>query len=213
VLFDLDDTLIDAPGVPFRAAMGEFTAEHGLDPNEVTWLTEAAARWSASPVAYFRAVATRYRLTADPDELYTIYRARYLAAVRPHDGVVTGLARLRAAGWRTAVVTNGEAGPQLAKIAQLRLPRLMDAVCVSEVEGVWKPDADIFRLAAAKAGVSLEGAWVVGDSLDADIRGGNALGLTTAWVSHGRQPPQDGPVPTHVLGRIGDVFDLILGAS
>jgi FMN phosphatase YigB (HAD superfamily) len=211
-LFDLDGTLIAGPDVPCRIAMGEFVAEHGLDPDLVTWLTETAGSWSESPISYFGMVAARYGVAVSPDELYAVYRARYLAAVRPLDGVLAGLARLRAAGWRTAVVTNGPAGPQLAKTEQLRLSRLMDAICVSEVEGFDKPDAAIFRRAAAKAGAALDGAWMVGDSLDADIAGGNALGLTTAWVSNGRQLPVAGPVPTHVLATTADVFDLILGS-
>jgi FMN phosphatase YigB (HAD superfamily) len=212
-LFDLDDTLTGSSEVPFRAAIGEFAIERGLSVEDVHWLTvEAVHYWSDDdPYAYFRAVVRKLGLAEDPHLLYEAYRSRYLAAVKPLDGVIEGLTALRDAGWRTGIVTNGPVRTQLAKIERLQLPALVDAICISEAENCWKPEAEIFRRAAEKAGASLDGAWMTGDSLDADIAGGNALGLTTAWVRLGRDRPAEAPVPTHLLKTTAEVFSLILG--
>src|SRR5262249_3666244 len=155
-----------------------------LGDEDLRWLTVDAVRhWSTSALAYFAAVADRFHLSEDPAALYEQYRPRYLAGVRPLDGVLDGLAALRDAGWRTGIVTNGPVGPPLAKIDVLHLADLVGAVCVSEAEDCCKPDEKIFRRAAEKAGAELDGGWMTGDSLEADIAGGNAVGLTTAWVS------------------------------
>ncbi len=45
-----------------------------------------------------------------------------------------------------------------------------------------KPDPLIFRTAAERAGVTLEGAWMVGDNLDADIAGAHGVGARSVWV-------------------------------
>jgi FMN phosphatase YigB (HAD superfamily) len=211
-LFDLDDTLTGPPLAPFRAAMGEFAAERGLGGDALHRLTvDAVHHWSDDdPLAYFRTVVAMLGLDEDPADLYDVYRSRYLAAVEPLVGVIEGLTALRDAGWRTAIVTNGPVRAQTAKIERLGLPVLVDAICISEAEGSWKPEATIFRRAAEKARASLDGAWMTGDSLDADIAGGNALGLTTAWVSLGRDHPADAPVPTHLLDATAEVFSLIL---
>jgi HAD superfamily hydrolase (TIGR01509 family) len=211
-LFDLDGTLIGPPEAAFRRAIAEFVEFHRLDGAAFEWLTgDALARWSESMSTYFERVAERFGL-ADPDRLLAWYRARYLASLAPIEGVVDGLARLRQAGWRTGIVTNGPTDVQLVKLAHVGLDRLVDAVCASEAEGSWKPDEKIFRRAAEKAGASPEGAWMVGDSLEADIAGGNALGMTTAWVSGGRPCPPGSPVPTHVVATTAEVFDLVLSA-
>ena len=38
---------------------------------------------------------------------------------------------------------------------------------------------------------------MVGDSLTADIAGGQLAGLQTVWISHGRTRGIEDPVPTH----------------
>ncbi|GIH64336.1 HAD family hydrolase [Microbispora siamensis] len=63
-----------------------------------------------------------------------------------------GLARLRTAGWRVAIVTNGRADNQLGKIRRIGLDEVVDGWAVSEAEGVRKPDRGLFEIAATRAG-------------------------------------------------------------
>ncbi|MGH9017220.1 MAG: HAD family hydrolase, partial [Acidimicrobiales bacterium] len=48
---------------------------------------------------------------------------------------------------------------------------LLDAVLISGEFGVAKPDPAIFAAAAAAAGVPLDAAWHIGDSLISDVAG------------------------------------------
>lgn len=210
-LFDLDNTLIDPAEVAFHTAIGQFAAEQGLNDDDLHWLTvDAVHFWDGKEGEYFNEVVKRFKLADDPLELYQVYRSRYLASIRPMNGVISGLAALRQAGWRTAIVTNGHSSVQLARMNQVGLGELADAVCIAEAEESWKPDDRIFRRAAEKAGATLDDAWMTGDSLDADIVGGANLGLTTVWISHGRSLPAEGPVPTYTLTETAEVFTLIL---
>ena len=55
---------------------------------------------------------------------------------------------------------------------------------------------------------------MVGDSLGADIAGGNGVGMHTAWLHHGRPLPSalaGDPQPEEIIERTADAFDLILG--
>ncbi len=115
--------------------MKDFADEWGLDAGDLHWMTDAAVLyWPDGPETYFRAVAARFALPGDPTDLYRIYRKRYLAGVRTLDGCLDGLSALRDHGWRTAIITNGPVDAQLAKIRQVGLDRLVDAVCISEAE-------------------------------------------------------------------------------
>lgn len=104
-----------------------------------------------------------------------------LAAIRfrPYPEVPDALARLRADGVRLAVVSNWDVSLHDV-LERTDLRRLVDAVVISAVEGVAKPDPAIFRIALAKLGVS--DAVHVGDSLEHDVAGARAAGLEAVLV-------------------------------
>ena len=61
-----------------------------------------------------------------------------------------------------------------------------------------KPSPQIFQAAAARAGVPLADAWVIGDSPHADIGGAVTLGLRSVWVANGHSWNQHTYRPTHI---------------
>ncbi len=97
------------------------------------------------------------------------------------------LAALRAAraGRRTALLTNGPAHVQRPKVETFGLVGEVDFVGISGELGHWKPDAEAFHEVLKRLGVAPEEALMVGDSLDFDITPAKALGMRTAWVTHG----------------------------
>jgi HAD superfamily hydrolase (TIGR01549 family) len=91
-----------------------------------------------------------------------------------------GLFRLRASGWRVAIVTNGTADNQLGKIQRTGLAEAVDAYALSGIEGIRKPAVGLFEIAAKRCGAALaDGGWMIGDHLVADVEGGHAAGLRT----------------------------------
>ncbi|MFJ2034304.1 HAD family hydrolase [Streptosporangium sp. NPDC087985] len=114
----------------------------------------------------------------------------YLVHCRPE--VMDELSRLRASGWRVAIVTNGTADNQLGKIQRTGLAEAVDAYALSGIEGIRKPDVGLFEVAAQRCGMTLEGGgWMVGDHPLADIGGGQAAGLRTVWIDRGTWPDQE----------------------
>ena len=210
-LFDLDDTLI-ASADAFAAWSGELVAERALGDDAAEWFGSGHF-WRQTPEETFRSIGEHFGLPDEPADLLTAYRERSIELLKPYDGVLDGLEALRDAGWRIGIVTNGFPEFQLPKVHAVGLGAYVDVVCVSEAESSWKPDSGIFKAAAERAGAPLEGAWMVGDSLGADIAGGNLLGLYTAWVRHGRTLTPEDPQPDHILERPADVFPLILGPA
>jgi HAD superfamily hydrolase (TIGR01662 family) len=120
-------------------------------------------------------------------------RARgLLAAVRSaHDtlnlwrrvpaGLPEALARARDAGIKLAVVSNSE-GKVAEVLHHVGIGRYFDAILDSELEGVRKPDPEIFRRALARIGVSADRALMVGDTPEVDLGGAAGLGIAGVLV-------------------------------
>ncbi|GAA4219455.1 hypothetical protein GCM10023075_03540 [Streptosporangium album] len=95
-------------------------------------------------------------------------------------------------GWKVAIVTNGTADNQLGKIQRTGLAEAVDAYALSGLEGIRKPDAGLFEIAARRCGMSLAGGgWMIGDHPVKDIGGGRAAGLRTLWVDRGTSQHQE----------------------
>ncbi|EWM19567.1 HAD family hydrolase [Kutzneria sp. 744] len=207
-LFDLDGTLADRHAGQLAWAV-EFAADHGLDPAEVDWLMAADGNGMVSKEEYFGLVRERYGLAASFDELWVQYRDRQPTLVPAYDGMLDGLKQLRAAGWRIGVVTNGYEDVQTLTLTSSGIAEHVDGWAISAAENIRKPDVGLFEIAAARAGSALGGGWMVGDS-QADIVGGRAAGLRTAWVHHGREWPAGVGGPDHVVAAAADAVRLIL---
>ncbi|MCC5578199.1 HAD family hydrolase [Microtetraspora sp. AC03309] len=131
----------------------------------------------------------------------------YLVRCRP--AVMDGLSRLRSMGWRVAIITNGTADNQLGKIKQTGLAEAVDAYVLSGIEGVRKPEAALFEIAAERCNRTLaQGGWMIGDNLTADIAGGRAVGLRTAWIDRGTWPDHEHNAD-HVVADVFQAMEIL----
>ena len=210
-LFDLDDTLVDRRAA-FRAWAKRFCNEHGL--GEVAGLLEALDDHGLTPRAeFFARVGERFSLALPGEQLLREYREGFPGFVpRLGEAVLARSERLRARGTRIGVVTNGSP-MQLRTIEAAGLGAVVDGCCVSEIEGIRKPDAEIFTRAAARCGVPLRGGWMVGDSPEADVRGGYEAGLSTIWLRHGRTWNQMSYSPTSTVDTLEEALDTLLSVA
>lgn len=187
LLADLDNTLVDRIGA-FRSWAWSFVKRHRLGEGSVDWLIEHDFDGVESRERFFARVLERWALPFTVAELVASYPEdvnRHLPPV--HAETLAALDDLRRAGWKIAVVTNGSPSQQFAKMESTGILPLLDSWCISEEVGVRKPDPAIFELAAQQCGTVLRDGWMVGDSAEADIAGGRAAGLFTAWVRLGRE--------------------------
>jgi putative hydrolase of the HAD superfamily len=213
LLVDLDNTLIDRAGAVDRWAV-EFAGARGGGEADAEWLV-AADRDGFEPRERFAALIVQ-RFGLDPRDqagLLAELRAGLVKQITPDSAVTAALRVARAAGWVPFVVTNGTVPQQERKLRQTGLDHEVAGWVVSEGAGIRKPDPRIFQLAAEQAGQSLEGAWMIGDSPEADIGGARAAGLPSVWLHRGRRWPLAAFQPAHSAGSFPDAVDVILAAS
>jgi putative hydrolase of the HAD superfamily len=210
-VFDLDNTLVDRTAVFVRWAH-DFVAAHDLPADAMAVLEAADGDGAVWREAFFADVKATLGLTEPVDVLVAAYRRDYVRYYSPDPRVTDAVARVRAAGWATAIVTNGPP-TQVDKIALVGLADLFDAVVVSEVEGVRKPDPAIFELAGARTGVALVGGWMVGDHPENDVVGGHSAGLRTIWIDRGRTWDPALPAPDVVVADVPAAAAVILGTD
>lgn len=99
----------------------------------------------------------------------------------PFADAADALARLRGAGFATAVVSNAD-GRVRAILDAAGLLEHLDFVVDSFEEGVEKPDPEIFRRALARGGAEAARALYVGDIYAVDVLGARAAGMAACLL-------------------------------
>jgi putative hydrolase of the HAD superfamily len=212
LLCDLDDTLLDRVAI-FRAWANEFASSQQMDQDLVDWLIAEDEAGYRPRADLWALVKDRLSLEGSVEDLVSSFQDQFVHFMRCEDSVVGALVEAREAGWAIAIVTNGDAF-QHHKVAHANLSPLVDAVCVSGVEGWRKPDPRIFELAAERCGVALSTSWMIGDNPETDVGGAVACGIRSIWLPCGRDWPGDlGFRPTHTANSFAEAVGHVLGAD
>ncbi|WP_432950850.1 GNAT family N-acetyltransferase [Kribbella sp. CA-253562] len=204
VAFDLDNTLIDRNGA-FRAWAEWWVEKEGLGADALAWLL-AEDHGGFRPREELFAGVKAFGVDRSVEELVAEYDREHPPFTSVEPEVLDGIARLREAGWRVAVVTNGGVVQQQLKLDHTGVGAAVDYACISESAGVRKPDRQILAIAAEQTGARLEGGWMVGDHPAYDILGGINAGLRTIQVGS----DHDGPTADHQVESVLEAFELIL---
>jgi putative hydrolase of the HAD superfamily len=188
---DLHDALlVDWGGVltsPILESFGAFIAEHGLDPEILPRLFKDAYGGEADPdhpvlgietgklteEEFGRILAERLSEGRDrPFEAAGI-KEKLFATIKPDHAMIEAVKAVHAAGFRTALVSNtwGPSG------FHDELARHFDALVMSGVVGMRKPDPEIYRHAAELVAVPPERCVFV-DDISANVKGAEAVGMT-----------------------------------
>ena len=92
----------------------------------------------------------------------------------------------------------------------------LEAAAGIEIPVVGKPAPEFFRAALLDLGADSNEAMIVGDDIDSDVRGGQAVGMTGVLVKTGKYRASDleteGPAPDHLIEDIRQLPEL-LGAE
>ena len=231
VLLDLDDTVLvfdSASPQAWSAACRRFadrldgvTPEQGCSPpsnrrgcgtgatrratSRADWTSSAPGERSTRGALAARRHLRRGTRSRDVGEAYSEER---IAAVRPIPGALDVLTRLRSAGVATALVTNGGAAGQRAKIERFGLEPFFDHILIEGEFGTGKPDRGVFLHVLERLNVAPQEAWMVGDRLDFDIETPKLLGMHAVWIDVKRTGvPDDTAVrPDRVIGSIAELL-------
>lgn len=100
---------------------------------------------------------------------------------RVPEGLVAALARAKAGGIRLGVISNSE-GKLLSILERVELTSHFETILDSQLEGVHKPDPEIFRRALARMDVTADRAIYAGDVPEVDVLGARAAGMHAVLI-------------------------------
>lgn len=229
VLVDLDDTIIAAGERPLilRQVALEMRDEFGPHlPESIARRLEAALErfWSDPSrhrVARFGIPAARQQVVRETfaeidlaDELADRFAARFSqlrdtnAACFP--GAIDGLETLRIHGVKLALVTNGSAATQRAKVERFDLERLFDHIQIEGEVGFGKPEEIAYRHAMNVLAVEPHETWIVGDNLEWEVAAPQRLGIRSVWCDGFRRglPPDARAKPDHIVTSLAEIATL-----
>lgn len=230
ILIDLDDTILSSLGGQ-REAWAEVLAgfegrfgdhDHGavhegvLTASRSLWADADSHRhWRQDIRAARREVVRRaFAALALDDEALGHHVADTFsdhrdAAMALFPDAVEALEALRARGIPLALITNGGAQAQRAKIERFDLARHFDHILVEGEFGKGKPEPEVFHHLMACFGSSPEATWVVGDNLEWEVVAPQKLGMHAIWCDAHRKglPPDCGVKPDRIIHELSELLE------
>ena len=93
---------------------------------------------------------------------------------------------LKALGVKLALVTNGAAGAQRAKVERFALSHRFDHIQIEGEHGFGKPEERAYLHAMQALGVTASETWMIGDNLEWEVVAPQRLGIYAIWIDvHG----------------------------
>ena len=221
LLFDVDDTLLDF-GAAEKAALGMLFEEQDIALTE-----EMEARYKAINHGLWKAfeegklhrdevVNTRFSLLfkdygQDVDGV--LFEKKYRSCLEEGHQLVSGALDVisdLANRFELYIVTNGVSRTQMKRLQHSGLHPHFKGVFVSEDTGYQKPMREFFDHVFARIpDFSAERTLIVGDSLTADIKGGQLAGIDTCWFNPGKKPNETGIVPTYEIETLDALYRIL----
>lgn len=114
---------------------------------------------------------------------------------------------LRGKNYVLHLITNGFEEVQWGKLRNSKIDHYFNEVITSERAMALKPHREIFDYALQVSGAPKVESIMIGDNLDADIRGAMEAGLDTVFVNHVNEPFEIKPTyVVHHLKELEDIF-------
>ncbi|HWK56730.1 MAG TPA: YjjG family noncanonical pyrimidine nucleotidase [Parapedobacter sp.] len=101
------------------------------------------------------------------------------------------------------LISNGFGDASETKVTACDLKKYFSTIVISEVVGFHKPHPKIFHHAVGNANTTITNSVMIGDSLDADIRGAQNVGMDAIYFN-----PNNAEVPPDVKQSINTLEEL-----
>ena len=233
VLIDLDDTLFDYPKteeVAFRNTFKElgFFVESELgnakkeeiyekikdrykDVNLQLWkdLEKGAVDKDRLKVVRFEKIIEEFDLKYNPYEMSELYLKKLGEGIFPFEAAEK-LCKYLHSKYKVGIVTNGIKEVQHSRIKNSAIAKYIDKIIISDEVGVNKPDKRIFEYAMNYFEIMDKSEVImIGDSLGADIKGGQNAGIDTCWVNLRNNVNDTGIVPKYEVRKLEELFEIL----
>ena len=237
MLIDMDDTILSAYGRP-EIAWNNVTAEFAdelaplssqqvaaaiVDIGRQFW-AKAGAEWRlkleearhvvvrgsfATLAAAGHAVPSTQLATRLADR-FTAYREEEMFVF---PGAHDAIDALKGHGVKLALVTNGAALPQRAKVERFALTHRFDHIQIEGEHGFGKPEERAYLHAMQALGVTAPDTWMIGDNLEWEIVVPQRLGIYAIWMdAHGDGLPADTNVkPDRIIRSLTELLPVERG--
>ena len=196
LLFDLDHTLLDFDAAE-DVALTQLLKEEGVEDIQAYkdyYVPMNKSLWKDLELKKIRKqelVNTRFsklfsHFGIEKDGVYLAERYQFYLAQQGQvfSGAMELLDSLIDRGYELYAATNGITTIQTGRMAQSGLASYFNQVFISEQLQTQKPDALFYeKIGQQIAGFSKEKTLMIGDSLTADIQGGNNAGIDTIWYN------------------------------
>ncbi|MFZ2157191.1 MAG: HAD family hydrolase [Bradyrhizobium sp.] len=232
MLIDMDDTILSAYGRPeiaWNNVAAEFAGEFApLPPQQVAaaivesgrkfWATaEAAWRLKLEEARHvvvqggFSALAAKGHAPLSLDlatRLANRFHAYREQEMYVFPGAHDAIDALKELGVKLALVTNGAAGPQRAKVERFALTHRFDHIQIEGEHGFGKPEERAYLHAMEALGVTAPETWMIGDNLEWEIEAPQRLGIYAIWMdAHGEGLPADSTVkPDRIIRSLTELL-------
>jgi putative hydrolase of the HAD superfamily len=231
LLLDLDDTLLDYSGGVdgcWAASCAVGCADGTLDAEALSAAVLESRRWFwDDPTrhrhervnmlgAWTKVVGHALETLGHPDPsrataIATEFARRRRVRMRLFPEAMACLTAWRDSGLRLGLVTNGDASQQRDKIARHGLAEYFGVIVIEGEFGAGKPDAAVYEHALHVLGARTSTTCMVGDNLDFDVAGAQALGMRGIWINRtGIALAPDHPVrPDHIIESLTELTPLL----
>ncbi len=232
ILFDLDETILSfgRREVLLREVADEYAQRLApITPVELTLAMEAAFEtfWSDASrhkiwrqrlhesrrlitAQTFAALVPRNPMLSEgfAHEFADHFHNHRESQARFFPDAVETIDELKRRGIKLALITNGAAVPQRAKIERFALLHRFDHIQIEGEQGFGKPEPEAYRHAMEAIGVGPEETWIVGDNLEWEVAAPQRLGIYAVWHDHlGEGLPAESPVrPDRIIRNLSELL-------
>ena len=196
LLFDLDHTLLDFDAAE-DVALTQLLKEEGVTDiqaykdyyvpmNKSLWKDLEEKKITKQELVNTRFSKMFSHFGIEKDGVYLAERYQFYLAQQGQvfSGAMELLDSLIDRGYELYAATNGITTIQTGRMAQSGLAPYFNQVFISEQLQTQKPDALFYeKIGQQIDGYSKEKTLMIGDSLTADIQGGNNAGIDTIWYN------------------------------
>jgi putative hydrolase of the HAD superfamily len=104
------------------------------------------------------------------------------------------------------LITNGFENIQHSKLKHSNLTNYFKEIITSEQAGSLKPNKEIFEFALNATNANIKDSIMIGDNIEADIKGAMNAGLDTVFVNHLRA--ETDVKPTYIIYHLKELEDI-----
>ena len=227
VFMDIDNTLLDFDAAA-QEGMAHCFEDAGLiykpemfsvfkEENDRIWkkIEQGILTMDDLPYVRWQAILKKLGLEADGVAMEMLFRKCLFYSAVPMEGAKEILDHLQGK-YILCTASNGPYEQQICRLKKADMLKDFDHCFVSEKIGVDKPDVRFFeRCLEQLPGIRAEECMIIGDSLTADIAGGQAAGMETCWFC--REKMEEAELENvrrthkadHVIKRLEELKDLL----